>query len=353
MLTFCADENVMTHQYSRAPRAEGLRLHLNENTGGCSPRVIEAIRRIDAQGAAFYPEYDEAVADCAAHIGVAADRVALTNGLDEGILLAALAFLDPASQALIPEPTFEMYAVYVDAMRARRVAIPPRPDFSFPLDETLAAIGDRMRLVFLTNPNNPTGQRIPVDAIRMVAARAAEVGATVFLDEAYCLFSGDTFVGELDRFPNVLVGRTFAKSHALAGLRIGALVGTPGALGPIRRVLPPYNINVCAVAALRAALADTDHMRRYAAEVEASKSLLYAACDRLGLPYWPSAANFVLVRAGDRAARLVDGLAYRGILVRDKSQDPACPGCVRIGAGLLEHTRACVAAMEETLCGAP
>lgn len=344
----------MTHQYLKPTRAdEALRLHLNENTGGCSPRVIEALHRVDAHAAAFYPEYDEAVADCAAHIGVSADRVVLTNGLDEGIMLAAMAFLHPPAAAIIPEPAFDMYAMYVDAMGARRIAVPPGPDFSFPRDEVLAAISEGVRLIFLTSPNNPTGQLIPVDAIQIIATRAAKIGATLFLDEAYCAFSGETFIHELDRFPNVLVGRTFAKSHALAGLRIGALVGTGETLQAIRRVLPPYSVNVCALVALRAALADEEHMRRYVAEVQESKALLYAALDRLRLPYWRSAANFVLVRAGSRTTSLVDGLARRGILIRDRSDDPACPGCVRITAGMVEHTRTCIAAMEETPCAAP
>ncbi len=344
----------MTHQYPRAARADdGVRLHLNENTGGCSPRAIEAIRGVDQYAAAIYPEYDEAVAACAAHLGVGADRVALTNGLDEGIMTAALTFLDRDAEAIIPEPAFDMYAVYVDAVHARRVTIPPRPDFAFQVAEVLAAIGPRTRLLFLTNPNNPTGQPIAVEAIRTIAARAAEVGATVFLDEAYCAFSGDTFVGELEWFPNVLVGRTFAKSHGLAGLRIGALVGGHHTLDPVRRVLPPYNVNVCAAVALRAALADEEHARRYAAEVAASRELLYEACRRLGLTWWPSAANFVLVRAGDRTEQLVEGLARRGILVRDRARDPFCPGCVRITAGMIADTTACIAAMEETLCGAP
>lgn len=341
-------------QYEQALAArDGLRLHLNENTGGCSPAVVERLRRVGADEMAYYPAYTDAVHACARYFGVRDEQVVLTNGLDEGILVTSLACLRQDAgrpEAIIIEPAFDMYPLCADAAGARIVSILPRPDFAFPLEEALAAINDATRLVYLTSPNNPTGQRIPRDAIRAVA-RCAPDRAVALLDEAYADFAGDSFLDELDRHPNIVVGRTFAKSHGLAGLRVGALVGAPATLAPIRRIVPPFSVNVCASAALPAALADVEYVRRYAAETEQSKRLLYDACDRLGLAYWPSAANFVLLRAGDRLRALVDGLAARHIYVRDKSDAPGCAGCLRITAGRVEHTKACIAAMEDILCG--
>jgi histidinol-phosphate aminotransferase len=174
----------------------------------------------------------------------------------------------------------------------------------------------------------------------------------VFVDEAYAEFAGESFIPELAAHPNVIVGRTFSKAFGLAGLRIGCLVGAPEVLDPIREAIPVYSVNVAAVVALQAALDDPEHLQRYVREVNESKALLYSACERLGLTYWPSGANFVLVSAGERGQTLVQGSAARGVYIRDRSTEPGCAGCIRIGAGIVEHTKQCIAVMEEVLCAA-
>jgi histidinol-phosphate aminotransferase len=349
----------VTSGYLRVPDpGSGLRLHLNENTGGCSPRVLEALRALQLTDAAFYPDYTAVYAETAAYFGVPVESLLLTNGLDEGLHLVSFAALggrdrtNPAA-AIVVEPAFDMYAACATMAGGRVVAIPPRADFAFPLDAVLAAIDRHTRLVFLCNPNNPTGQRVAPAAVAAVVGAAPH--ATVIVDEAYAEFANDSLVtrGGLDALSNVIVGRSFAKAHGLAALRVGALIARPDTLEPVRRLAPPYNLNVCALVGLRAALGDRDHLARYVRETEESKALLYAACERLGLGYWPSATNFVLVRAGHRAQALVDGLAARRIFIRDRSAEPGCEGCVRITTGLVEHTRTCVAAMEEVLCGVP
>jgi len=252
---------------------------------------------------------------------------------------------------VIPEPAFEIFRVDTEVVGGRVVEVMPTPDFSFALDEVMAAITPETRVVFLTNPNNPTGVSMGLDAIRHIAGRVPK-GAVVLVDEAYAEFAGTTFIPELPSFPNVIVGRTFSKAFGLAGLRIGCLVGAPEVVDPIRAAVPVYSVNIAAVVAVRAALADRGHLQDYLGQVKESKALLYAACDRLGLTYWKSDANFVLVCAGDRAGDLVKGVAERGIYLRDRSTEPGCAGCVRIGAGIIEHTRRCIAAMEEVLCAA-
>jgi len=216
----------------------------------------------------------------------------------------------------------------------------------------LAAITPRTRVVFLTNPNNPTGVSMPLDAIRAVA-RHVPKEAVVFVDEAYAEFAGITFIPELPAFPNVIVGRTFSKAFGLAGLRIGCLVGAGAVLDPVRAVIPVYSVNIAAVAAVQAALTDPAYLGDYLRQVKESKALLYAACDRVGLSYWKSDANFVLVCAGDRLPALVKGAADRGIYIRDRSSEPGCAGCCRVATGIVEHTRRFIAAMEEVLCAAP
>jgi histidinol-phosphate aminotransferase len=245
-----------------------------------------------------------------------------------------------------------MYAACVRAVGGRVVAVPPRADLVFPLADVVGAITTRTRLVFLCSPNNPTGLAIPDADLEAVAA-ALPPGALLFLDEAYADFSRRSFLPRLARFPNVVVGRTFAKAYGLAALRIGCVAGRPEALSAVRRTIPPYSLNVCAIRGMMAAIEDRDHHRSYCAQVAESRELIYEACRRLALTWWPSEANFVLVRVGARATPLVAALARRGIFIRDRSGEPGCAGCVRITAGVVGHTRACLAALEEVLCGAP
>jgi histidinol-phosphate aminotransferase len=331
----------------------GVRLHLNENTGGCSPKVVEAVRAFDATALATYPDYRAAVLETAAFLGVPAERVVLTNGLDEGVLLASIASLatrDTTPEAVMVMPAFDTYVTAARAMRARVVEIPPGPDYAFPVEAVLGALTPQTRLVYINNPNNPTGQPVAKDAIHRVARQAT--GAVVFVDEAYHDFLGENFLVEAAAYPNVLIGRTFSKAHGLAGLRVGVMVGSPEVLEPIRAVMPLFNLNVVAVQALRAALTDTAFMPWYVAQVAESKRRLYAALDRVGLRYWKSAANFVLVDGGTRARAIVDGMIARGVLVRDRTRDPYCPNCFRITAGVVEHTDRAVAALEDA-CAAP
>src|SRR5499425_1711331 len=220
----------MSHYVKPPELYSGLRLHQNENTGGCSPRVLEALTRLTRQNLAFYPPYAEATEACARHLGVTADRVMLVNGLDEGIMSASIAYLRPQAgggivpEAVVPEPAFEIFRFDTAVAGGRLVQVMPKPDFVFALDEVLAAITPATRVVFVTNPNNPTGISMPLDAIGAIAGRVPP-GAVVFVDEAYADFAGRTFIPRLPAFPNVIVGRTFSKAYGLAGLRIGCLIG--------------------------------------------------------------------------------------------------------------------------------
>jgi histidinol-phosphate aminotransferase len=340
-------------------RAGALRLHLNENTGGCSQAVIEAIRQITTEEVAMYPDYAALSRECAEYLGVREPQLVLTNGLDEGLLAATVSGFrlrheaSELPEAIIPQPTFEMYSVFVRAAGGRVVAVAPGAGFGFAAREICDAITKNTRLIFLTNPNNPTGQLIPREALRDIA-RGAPSDITIIVDEAYYDFCGETFLPEIDAHPNVIIGRTFAKAHGLAGLRAGCLIGDPERLEIIRHAVPPYSLSVFAVAGWRAALRDLEYLAWYRTQVEESRELLYAACRRLNLPFWKSAGNFVLINVssvGD-PSEMVEALASRDILVRDRSKDPGCSGCIRITAGLVRHTEIVIEALEG-LCAVP
>jgi len=339
----------MSYEYERvATPAGGLRLHLNENTAGCSPAVIEALRSLTAVQLAAYPDYDAAIDATARRLQVGADALLLTNGLDEGILVAAMVALRDAAdgEAIIVVPAFDMYAACTDAVGGRVVEVPLEPDFSFPLERVLAAINERTHIIWLTNPNNPTGQSIPREAILRIAE--ASKRALLFVDEAYVDFGGLTLIGDamMQQFPRLIVGRTFAKAYGLAGIRAGAVVGQPEIISALRRVTPPYSLNACAAAALPAAFGDTAFYDWYLSQVQESKQLLYDALEKARVFYWKSDANFVLARFEGRGTGVQASLAASGVHVRDRSGDPGCADCLRITAGVVEHTRKFVTALE-------
>jgi histidinol-phosphate aminotransferase len=348
----------MSYEYARVVAAgDALRLHLNENTAGCSPKVIAALRRLSREDVAIYPDYDAVVAACAKRLGVPSEHLILTNGLDDGILATAVSALkhSPAQdpfETIVVVPAFDMYAACADAAGGRIVEVPLGPEFVFPVREVIGAITSRTRAIFLTNPNNPTGGLIPREDVLGIARAAPD--AVVFVDEAYADFCGVTLIGDptFTTLTNVVVGRTFAKAYGLAGLRAGAVVARAETLAPLRRTVPPYTLNVAAAVALPAAFEDVDYYEWYLAQVRASRELLYRTLDRLGVKYWPSAANFVLARFGSNLDRVIAGLAERRVAVRGRSGDPGCEGCARITTGVLQHTERCVDALEEVLCGA-
>jgi histidinol-phosphate aminotransferase len=342
--------------YDKPPELyDGLRLHQNENTAGCSPRVTEALARLRPDQISTYPPYSRAIEKCARHFGVPPSWLALTNGLDEGIMAAAITCLKRgddgcSAEAIVPQPAFEIFEFDTEVVGGRVIRVPPTADFSFPLPGLLSAITGRTRLVFVTNPNNPTGRSAEIDDVKQIARRLPP-GGIVFVDEAYAdLAGGRSFIPHLEGTRNVIVGRTFAKAYGLAGLRLGALIGVPEVVDTIRPAIGVYSVNVAAAVAIEAALDDPAFIRDYVQQVDQSKALVYAACDRLGLHYWRSEANFVLVRVGPAAARVVADAAAKGIYLRDRSNEPGCAGCIRITTGIVEHTRRGLAVLEEVLC---
>jgi histidinol-phosphate aminotransferase len=327
-----------------------VRLHLNENTAGCSPAVLAALRTLSAEEIGRYPEYRATRAAAAEWLNVKPASVLLTNGLDEGILAVALAGVRerPGARFVQVDPTFEMFEEFASMVGATLDRVPPEPDLSFSLDHLLARVTDDTRVIYLVDPNNPTGQPLPDGAAALVAASAPE--ALVLVDEAYADFSGRTHIGPLlERHPNLVVGRTFAKGHGLAGLRIGALVAAPATIARLRRFIPPFNVNIAAARALEAALTDDGYVRGYAAEAAESQRLLTSFCTARGLSVWPSAGNFVLARFGDRSGDVTRALASLGIDVRDKSAAPGCAGCIRFTTGLVADTTRLIAALEDLL----
>jgi len=325
----------------------GLRLDFNENTVGCSPRVLECLRRLEFDELARYPERESVERQVASHLGVDPAGLLLTNGVDEAIHLICETYLEPGDEVLIVVPTFSMYEIYAAATGAQVITIPAGPEFRYPSDAVLALATARTRLIAIANPNNPTGTVVPrADLLRTLRAVP---DAAVLVDEAYFDFYGESLLAEVAKFPNLFVARTFSKAYGLAGLRIGVLVGNAAQMAMVRRVGSPYNVNAVALACLPEALSDQDYIRQYVAEVRQGRELLEEELRSLKLRFWPSQANFVLVRIGERHTAFVDAMRDRGILVRDRSGDSGCDGCVRISVGSNAQTKQLIPALREAV----
>jgi histidinol-phosphate aminotransferase len=332
------------HAY-RPPLAgrQGLRLDFNESTIGCSPRVLARLRSLDAEALARYPEREPVEREVADFLGLDPDQVLLTNGVDEAIHLLCSTYLDPGDEAIVVVPTFAMYGIFAQAEGARVVQVRSGDNFSFPLEDLLSRINQRTRLIAVANPNNPTGAAVASEILLQVAR--AVPNTAVLVDEAYFEFHGETILKFPERPPNLFVARTFSKAYGLAGLRIGILAGDAEQITMVRRIASPYNVNAVALAALPEALRDQEYVESYVADVQRGRSVLENELKILGMHYWPSRANFVLVRVGSAHAEFIQALRARGILVRDRHTDPGCEGCVRLTVGSLEHTQTLIAAL--------
>jgi histidinol-phosphate aminotransferase len=325
-------------------------LDFNENTQGCSPRVLECLRRLDLEQLAKYPEREPVEAKVADFLGVAAAEVLLTNGVDEAIHLLCETYLEPGDDALIVVPTYSMYRIYAMAAGAQLISVPLGEDFKFPLKSVRSRITDRTRLIAIANPNNPTGTVVPPEALRHIARQAP--AAALLVDEAYFEFYGQTMLGAHRELPNVFVARTFSKAYGLAGLRAGVLVGNAEQMRAVRRVSSPYNVNAVALACLPVAISDQGYIQQYVKEVLDARPTLERTLASAGIHFWPSHANFVLARIGSSAedsAAFVEQMRSRGILVRDRSADHGCQGCVRITLGPRVHTERLLHALQQTL----
>ena len=326
---------------------DALRLDFNENTLACSPKVRDVLGQISAGALTRYPEREPVEAIVASHVGVKAEQLALTNGVDEAIHVLFETFLEAGDELLLPVPTYTMYEVYASATDARIVTVQAAEDLAFPFERLLAAITPRTKIIAIANPNSPAGSVATREQLLVLAERAPH--AVLLVDEAYYHFHGETLMDLAGTVPNLVVARTFSKAYGLAGLRLGLLAGPVDLMRWVRRVLSPYSVNSLALACLPPALEDTEYLDWYVREVLAARGEFEAALDAAGVKRWPSRANFVLVEIGAPHGEFVLLMRDAGVLVRDRSSDPGCDGLVRITIGTREQMRQAIPALRSAL----
>ncbi|TAN30932.1 MAG: histidinol-phosphate transaminase [Castellaniella sp.] len=329
----------LAREYGLDP-ASIIKLASNENPLGCSRRVREALAQAAADLPGRYPDANgfDLKADLAAFQDVPMNWITLGNGSNDLLELASLALLDAGLSAVYAEHAFVVYQLSTQARGARHIMVPAR-DYGHDLSAMLDAIADDTRLVFIANPNNPTGTHLPAADVHAFLGQVRDRyddRVTVLLDVAYDEYLDPAeradYAGWVREFPNLIVTRTFSKAYGLAGLRVGYALAQPALTDLLNRVRQPFNVGVLAQLAARVALKDTDFLAQTHALNRRGRAQLQDGFARLSLDYVPSHTNFVLVRVGDAAA-VNEQLLRRGIIVRPVAGD-GLPHHLRVTIGL-------------------
>jgi histidinol-phosphate aminotransferase len=325
-----------TYEAPAEGRAGKVRLDFNENTSGCSPAVRRALAKLSTADLAMYPEYQAPTKRIARYFGVRPEELLLTNGGDDALRVFFDTFVNSGDSILICEPTFPMYRYYAEISGARISVLRYGKEMEFPLEAALAVLRKKPRVLFIANPNNPTGTLLDPRQVQRILRAATHT--VIVMDEAYAEFSGFSVVRWIHKYPQLFIARTFSKVAGLASLRLGAVIACKESLALVRRALPPFPVNLAALVAAEAALDDAATMGRYVLQVKKLRKGLANELTKLGVATYPSAGNFLLANFGPGGPELFRKLEKQGILLRARTHDMGA-GFVRITIGTATEMR--------------
>lgn len=322
--------------------SNSIKLASNENPVGPSPRALGAIREAFSDlnrypdGAGYYLKQA-----LARKLAVAEDELILGNGSNELLDIAVRTFMQPGDEAVMAAPSFVVYAMAVQSVGGRPVQVPLR-DYAHDLDAMAAAVTKKTKMLFIANPNNPTGPMNTKNEFDRLMARMND-DILVVVDEAYFEYVSDPdYADSMKHFRNgrnLLILRTFSKIYGLAGLRIGYGIGRRDVLNDMNRLREPFNTNTLAQRAALAALEDDEHVRRSREVNETGKKFLFAELKALGFAPVRTQANFIYIPVEDAKA-LNDSLLRQGVIIR-----PMGPKAIRVTIGLPEENSRFIAAL--------
>ena len=321
-----------------------IKMNANENPYGCSPRVLKALA--DSPDMNIYPDdgQQELRKLLSGYAGVPAECIVAGHGSNSLIDLIVRLFVGPGDEVINCVPTFDIYRFSTEICGGIVVNVNRDDKFAVDIEAVKVAVNDKTKLIFLTTPNNPTGNIIPRQDILDII----ETGVPVVVDEAYYEFSGETLVAEIDKHSNLMILRSFSKWAGLAGLRVGYGIFPPRIAAYLMAIKIPHNVNVAAEIGVRESLADLDYLQDKVKAIITERDRLFRELRKLSwLKTFPSQANFIYcVVLKGRAAELHRKLQKKGILVRyfDK---PLLKNSIRISAGKPKHTDALLKTLHE------
>lgn len=332
---------------------EVAKLASNENPLGSSPKALEAIRE-ELERVFMYPEGSSPAlrAALAAKYGVDESQIVVGTGGDQVIAMVAEAFLNEGDEVIVPVPSFKTFETATVIMGGRLVGVPVNQEtLGLDLEAMLGAITDRTKIIFLCNPNNPTGTIVRRPEVEDFLSRVPARCLVVF-DEAYFEYVDDPQypdgIGYVKQEKNVVVIRTFSKVYGLAGLRIGYAVGPKAVIDILARVLPPFPANRLAQAGALAALSDDDFTREVLRVNQEGRAYLLDEFTKLGMVCAESHANFIFVDVKHDAAKLNTKLLPRGFILRPGG-GWGRPTSFRVTIGTMEENRKLIAALKELI----
>lgn len=336
--------------------SDSIKLASNENPFGPGPLARAAIAAAGDE-IGLYPDgngYALKQALARKH-ACPLESITLGNGSNDVLVMLAEAFLTPETEAIYSEYAFAVYPIAVQATGASaRIARALPDDSAMPLghdtEAMSALVNERTRLVFIANPNNPTGTSIDGAELRAFIA-ALPPTTLVVVDEAYIEYTDSSFPDSsrwLGEYPNLVVTRTFSKAYGLAGLRVGYALSHPAVADALNRVRQPFNVNSIALAAAHAALSDQDHVAKSVATTKEGIAQVKAGFDRLGLRHLPTQGNFVLLDCGRQAVPIYEGMLRLGVIVRPVGSY-GLPNHLRITVGTELQNQRMLAALEQAL----
>ncbi len=328
-----------------------VKLASNESPLGPGPAALAAVANC-ANGLARYPDGNGFALKqaLAAHHGVPADRLTLGNGSNDVLELITRAFVTPVNEVVFSQHAFAVYPLVTQAVGAKAVVTPAK-DFAHDLEAMRAAVGANTRVVFIANPNNPTGTWIPAKSIDEFLSAVPE-SVLVVVDEAYFEYVDkpqyETFVSRTGKYRNLIVTRTFSKAYGLAGLRVGYAVSDPQVADMLNRVRQPFNVNAVALAAAEAALHDSAHLQKSIEVNRSGMKNLIAAFDQMGIEHIPSAGNFISARMPRPGADIFSAMLKQGVIVRPIAEYQM-PDFIRVTVGTEAENARFVEALKKVL----
>lgn len=328
-----------------------IKLASNENPFGCPPKAKEAIIR-EIENIGIYPDgaSQELAAALSAHLGVGTNQLIFGAGSDEVILMIARAYLSPGDETIMASHTFPQYRHNAEVEGAKVIEV-PLVDGKHDLPGMLAKVGPRTKVVWICNPNNPTGTIVTKDEVQSFLEQIGP-NVLVVLDEAYCEYITDEQYPDgiqlLKAHPNLVLLRTFSKIYGLASLRIGYGIGHPDVIRSINQVREPFNTSRFAQAAAVAAIADREFIEVCRRRNREGLAYLNREIARLGLKAFPAYGNFIMIDTGKPAERVFDGLLRRGIIVRG-GHKLNFPTMIRVTVGSQEQNEKFISALEQVL----
>jgi histidinol-phosphate aminotransferase len=331
-----------------------VKLASNENPYGCSPKVYDVLQKViaDLKNLHIYPPSNptdllEMLSD---YTGFEVSRIVIGAGIDGVLENIFRLLIDPGDEVVIPIPSFPYYHTLAAISGAREVRIERQKNFKIHPDLP-RYVTDKTKLVIICSPNNPTGNDEDVNTITEVIERASEVGAAVFIDEAYAEFSTQNLLS-LAKYENVIVARTFSKAFGLANLRVGYAVMPEWLRKEYMKVSTPFPLSSLAIEGAKAALLDVEHMRWTVGEIVKERERLYSLLNEMGesVKVYPSSANFIYFETVKPASLIAERLARKGVIVRDCSGFIGCSDrAIRVSVGREEENELFVDVLKETL----